>query len=67
MPKLCQIIAIEDGAKKREYADLSNKYKVLQKPDLFNGFISTYKPENEDGESQPDQRKVIQYDVKWIT
>jgi hypothetical protein len=61
MPKLNQIIAIEDGAKKSGYADLTKTHHVLQKPDLFSGFVATYAPHTEDPAlKQPDQRKVIQ-------
>lgn len=67
MPKLNQIIAIEDGAKKTEYADLSKSHHVLQKAELFSGFIATYAPISEDPSlKQPDQRKAIQQNASDI-
>jgi len=67
MPKLNQIIAIEDGAKKSGYADLTKTHHVLQKPDLFSGFVATYAPHTEDPTlKQPDQRKVIQQNAPEI-
>jgi hypothetical protein len=67
MPKLNQIIAIEDGTKKNGYADLSKTHHVLQKPDLFSGFVATYAPHTEDPTlKQPEQRKVIQQNAPEI-
>lgn len=67
MPKLNQIIAIEDGSKKSGYADLTKTHHVLQKPDLFSGFVATYAPHTEDPTlKQPDQRKVIQQNAPEI-
>ena len=67
MPKLNQIVAIEDGSKKSGYADLTKTHHVLQKPDLFNGFISTYKPYSEDPSlNQPEQRKAVQQNAPEI-
>lgn len=67
MPRLNQIIAIEDGAKKTEYADLSKSHHVLQKAELFSGFIATYAPFTEDPTlKQPDQRKVTQQNATEI-
>lgn len=67
MPKLNQIIAIEDGSKKNGYADLSKTHHVLQKPDLFSGFVATYAPHTEDPTlKQPEQRKVVQQNAAEI-
>lgn len=67
MTKLNQIIAIEDGSKKNGYADLTKTHHVLQKPDLFSGFVATYAPHTEDPTlKQPDQRKVIQQNAPEI-
>lgn len=67
MPKLNQIIAIEDGSKKTGYADLTKTHHVLQKPDLFSGFVATYAPNSDDPAlKQPDQRKVIQQNAPEI-
>jgi hypothetical protein len=67
MPKLNQIIAIEDGAKKSGYADLTKAHQALQKPDLFSGFVATYACHTEDPTlKQPDQRKVVQQNAPEI-
>jgi hypothetical protein len=67
MPKLNQIIAIEDGSKKNGYSDLTKTHHVLQKPDLFSGFVATYAPHTEDPTlKQPEQRKVIQQNAPEI-
>jgi hypothetical protein len=66
MPKLNQVIAIEDGTKKTVYADLSKTHQILQKPDLFNGSLATYKPKDETGEPQPDQRKAVQQNAREL-
>lgn len=59
--KLNQIIAIEKGVKSRTYADISTLYKVVQKPDLFNGFVKNYLKKDEDGEDFPAEKKRVQY------
>jgi hypothetical protein len=67
MAKLNQIIAIEKGTKARVQSDLSDLYKVIQKPELFNGFNKTYQPNNEDDtESLPSESKRIQYTVPEV-
>jgi hypothetical protein len=67
MPKLCQIIAIEDGTRKNDYADLTKSHHTLQKTDLFSGHIATYAPLTEDPAlKQPDQRKAIQQNAPEI-
>lgn len=59
--KLNQIIAIEKGVKAQAYSLLSEFNKLVQKPDLFNGFIKTYQKSNEESEDlPPDQKKVQQ-------
>lgn len=61
--KLNQVLAIEAGSKKQEYADVSRTHHELQRSELFCGFISTYQPLAEDGVEQPEQRKVVQKDA----
>ncbi len=63
MAKLNQIIAVEKGIKSRVYGDITELHKVIQKPDLFNGFHKTYQPKDEDGEKLPAERKRVQYAV----
>lgn len=60
MAKLNQIIAIEKGVKSRVYSTITDLNKVSQKPDLFNGFVKTYRKKDEDGEDYPLERKKVQ-------
>lgn len=60
MPKLNQIIAIEKGVKSRVYGEVSELHKSSQKPELFNGFVKTYRKRDEEGEDYPPERKKVQ-------
>lgn len=62
--KLNQVIAIEKGIKSRVYSEVGEIDKVLQKPDLFNGFAKEYRKFDEDGEDLPPERKRVQHVVK---
>lgn len=59
--KLNQIIAIEKGIKARSYSDLSELNKIVQKPDLFNGFSKQYQSKDDDGETLPPENKRVQF------
>lgn len=59
MGKLNQVIAIEKGVKSRAHSELSEAYKVIQKPDLFNGFDKKYQSNAEDGDELPPERKLV--------
>ena len=61
MAKLNQIIAIEKGIKGLTHSGLSELYKAVQKPELFNGFSKDYLPKDEDGEKLPSERKRVQF------
>ena len=62
--KLNQIIAIEKGIKSKAYSDVSELYKAVQKPDLFNGFSKTYQAlADDDGERLPAEKKRVQFVV----
>ncbi len=58
--KLNQIIAVEKGIKSRSTAEMSEIYKAVQKPSLFDGFDKRYSPINEDDEKQPPQSQRVQ-------
>lgn len=60
MPKLNQIIAIEKGVKSRVYGEVTDLHKSSQKPDLFHGFVKTYRKRDEEGEDYPPERKKVQ-------
>jgi hypothetical protein len=66
MAKLNQIIAIEKGIKSKTHSDFTELYKVVQKPALFNGFTKTYKPNDEEGDTFPDERQRVQYKVNGV-
>lgn len=66
MPKLNQIIAIEDGEKKQEYADLTKTHHVLQKAAQFVGYYRTYKPRAEDGVPYPAEGQNVQLNAKEL-
>jgi hypothetical protein len=59
--KLNQIIAVVNGKKTRSQKALGDIYKQLQKPTLFEGISRTYQPLDEEGETQPPERKNVQY------
>lgn len=71
MPKLNQLIAVVDGTKNRTKEKLTACYHAFKKPDLFNGFIRSYKPIGSDsttpeGEMLPDEVKNTQADVREL-
>jgi hypothetical protein len=61
MAKLNQIVAIEKGIKSKAVAEVSELYKVIQKPALFNGFQKTYQAKDEEGESLPAEKQRVQF------
>lgn len=64
--KLNQIIAIEKGVKSRAAQVVNENYKLLQKPELFNGFDKKYQPKDEDGEKLPNENKFVQYNGQTV-
>ena len=60
MAKLNQIIAIEKGIKTRTYSEFTDLNKMAQKSELFNGFVKTYLPKEEDSETFPSENKRVQ-------
>lgn len=61
--RLNQVVAIEKGVNSRATAEISEVYKMVQKPVLFNGFNKTYLPVDEDGEKYPDESQKVQLKV----
>lgn len=62
MAKLNQIIAIEKGIKAKAVSQISELYKAVQKPELFNGFSKVYQPRDEDdSERLPSEKKRVQF------
>lgn len=66
MTKLNQIIAIEKGVKSRAHSVVSELFKVVQKPDLFNGAVRNYQKKDEDGEDLPSEKKHVQFNVRDV-
>ncbi len=64
MAKLNQIIAVLSGKKNQSQKDLTEIYKRLQKSALFDGISRTYQPLDEDGESQPPEKKNVQFTAR---
>jgi len=63
MTKLNQIIAVVGGLKTKTSKALTEVYHKLQKSPLFDGLSRTYRPLDEDGETQPPENKLVQYTV----
>jgi hypothetical protein len=55
--KLNQIVAIEKGVKSRVYGEITEMHKAAQKPDLFNGFVKTYRKKTK-------KEKIIRRNVR---
>ena len=66
MTKLNQVIAIEKGIKARANSELTEIYKKVQKPDLFNGLVKNYQPKEENGETLPSESQKVQEFVSDI-
>lgn len=58
--RLSQVIAVESGVKNRATASMSEVYKQVQHPALFEGFNKKYQPLAEDSERFPDENKKVQ-------
>jgi len=63
MTKLNQIIAVVNGKKSQCQKELTSTYKRLQKPELFDGLVRVYSPDDEEGETQPSETKRVQFTV----
>lgn len=63
MAKLNQIIALLNGKKTKTQKALTEIYHNLQKNTLFDGISRVYNPLDELGETQPPEKKLVQYKV----
>jgi hypothetical protein len=61
--KLNQVIAIVTGAKTQTQKTVTGIYKKIQNTDLMSGISRKYVPKDEEGETLPPERKLIQYSV----
>ncbi len=64
MTKLNQIIAVANGKKTKTQEILTEIYKKVQKPELFQGMTRTYRPLDENGETKPPEHKLLQASVE---
>jgi hypothetical protein len=64
VPKLNQIIAIQNGKKTAAKDALTAAYHQIQKPDLMSGISRSYKPKDELGEVLPPESKLVQVKVQ---
>lgn len=60
MPKLNQIIAIQAGRKTQAKDALTRAYHQIQKVDLLAGLSRVYRPRDENGETLPNESKLVQ-------
>lgn len=61
-----QVIAIEKGAKNRAKDTLTEFYKMLQKPTLFNGKIKKFEKINDESPDIPDDEVKVQVQADKI-
>lgn len=64
--KLSQVIALLSGKKTRVQKELTELYKLSQKPPLFDGLSRTYTPNEEGGETQPPEAKGMQANANKV-
>lgn len=61
MAKLNQIVAVLNGKKSQAQKAITEVYKKLQKAALFEGLSRSYTPLDDEGETQPSEKKNVQY------
>lgn len=59
-----QVIAICDGVKSNHQKLITKFHHELQKEDMLSGFYRSYQPVDDEGEKLPDEKKVVQINVK---
>ena len=64
--RLNQIIALETGIKSQTYSKLTELNKLVQKAELFNGFVKTFEKSNEDLEDLAGDHKKIQQSIDKV-
>lgn len=60
MAKLNEIVAIEKGVKSRIESELTEMHKSSQKPQLFTGFVKTWRKRLEQEEDFPQEQQKVQ-------
>lgn len=66
MTKLNQVIAVEKGIKSKANTEISELYKAVQKPTLFDGFNKAYRPIKDDEEKFPPQSQRVQFNATEV-
>jgi hypothetical protein len=66
MTNLHTVIAAEKHVKSRAHSEISEFYKIIQKPVLFSGQVRTYQRKDEDGEDFPQERQHIQLHLSTV-
>lgn len=66
MTKLNQIIAVANGKKNEVQRNITDLYKQVQKPELFNGLSRHYQPLDDEGETLPPENKRVQLKVNDV-
>lgn len=66
MGKLNQINAVLTGRKEQVKKEQTGLYHLVQKPELFSGFVKTYSPLDEEGDRYPSEKKVVQHKVSDV-
>ena len=64
--KLNACIAVAKGIKSRSLSVVSDLYKTIQKPELFDGLTRTYRKLDDGDVDLPSERKVVQFRMKDI-
>lgn len=60
MPVLHQIIAVEKSTKSRTLSAITEIHKANQHAALFEGFVKTYSPLDDKGETYPQEQQIVQ-------
>jgi hypothetical protein len=60
MTNLHTVVAAEKHVKSRAHSEISDLYKLVQKPALFSGQVRTYQRKDDEGEDFPQERQHIQ-------
>lgn len=64
MAKLNQMVAVRKGLRARVARATTDVYHQFQKPALFAGLTRTYQPREENGETFPTERQLVQRSVE---
>ena len=64
MAKFNQMIAVRKGLNARTARAVTEIYHAFQKPALFSGLTRVYQPREEDGETFPTEKQIVQRNVE---